>query len=60
LKHFIYKDKKSVFTSPAFNFDEVSEIPKDATLLSSDKVNNVMGIIFNRGKFRNYWLTISS
>jgi len=49
LKHFIYKDKKSVFTSPAFNFDEVSEIPKDATLLSSDKVNNVMGIIFNRG-----------
>ena len=49
LKHFIYKDKKSTFTSPAFNFDEVSEIPKDATLLSSDKVNNVMGIIFNRG-----------
>ena len=49
LKHFIYKDKKNTFTSPAFNFDEVSEIPKDATLLSSDKVNNVMGIIFNRG-----------
>jgi len=49
LKHFIYKDKKSIFTSPAFNFDEVSEIPKDATLLSSDKVNNVMGIIYNRG-----------
>jgi GMP synthase (glutamine-hydrolysing) len=49
LKHFIYKDKKSIFTSPAFNFDEVSEIPKDATLLSSDKVNNVMGVIFNRG-----------
>ena len=24
-------------------------MPKDATLLSSDKVNNVMGIIFNRG-----------
>ena len=49
LKHFIYKYKKSTFTSPAFNFDEVSEIPKDTTLLSSDKVNNVMGIIFNRG-----------
>ena len=49
IKHFIYKDKKNIFTSPAFNFDEVSEIPKDAILLSSDKVNNVMGIIFNRG-----------
>ena len=49
MKHFIYKDKKNIFTSPAFNFDEVSEIPKDAILLSSDKVNNVMGIIFNRG-----------
>ena len=24
-------------------------MPKDATLLSSDTVNNVMGIIFNRG-----------
>jgi len=49
MKHFIYKDKKNIFTSPAFNFDEVSEIPSDAILLSSDKVNNVMGIIFNRG-----------
>ena len=49
IKHFIYKDKKNIFTSPAFNFDEVSDPPKDAILLSSDKVNNVMGIIFNRG-----------
>ena len=48
-EHYIYKDKKKIFTSPAFNFDEVSELPKNAILLSSDKVNNVMGIIFNRG-----------
>jgi GMP synthase (glutamine-hydrolysing) len=48
-KHFIYKDKKKIFTSPAFNFDEVSELPKDAVLLSSDKVNNVMGVSFNAG-----------
>jgi GMP synthase (glutamine-hydrolysing) len=34
-KHFIYKDKKKIFTSPAFNFDEVSELPKNAILLSS-------------------------
>ena len=45
-KHFIYKDKKKIFTSPAFNFDEVSELPNDAILLSSDKVNNVMGVSF--------------
>ena len=46
-KHFIYNDKKKTFTSPAFNFDEVSELPKNAILLSSDKVNNVMGVSFN-------------
>ena len=45
-KHFIYKNKKKIFTSPAFNFDEVSELPKNAVLLSSDKVNNVMGVSF--------------
>ena len=48
-EHFIYKDKKKIFTSPAFNFDEVSELPKNAILLSSDKVNNVMGVSFNAG-----------
>jgi GMP synthase (glutamine-hydrolysing) len=47
--HFIYKDKKKEFNTPAFNFDEVSELPKNATLLSSDKVNNVMGVSFNAG-----------
>ena len=49
-KHFIYKDKKNIFTSPAFNYDEVSEIPDGATLLSSDKVNKVMGLHFKSGK----------
>jgi GMP synthase (glutamine-hydrolysing) len=48
-KYFIYKDKKTIFTSPAFNFDEVSELPKNAILLSSDKVNNVMGVKFDAG-----------
>ena len=48
-KHFIYKNKKNIFTTPAFNFDEVSELPKHAILLSSDKVNNVMSVIFNAG-----------
>ena len=48
-EHFIYKDKKKIFTSPAFNFDEVSELPENAILLSSDKVNNVMGVSFSAG-----------
>ena len=41
-KNLIYKNKKLKFTSPAFNYDEVCEIPQGATLLSSDKVNQVM------------------
>ena len=48
-EHFIYKDKKNKFTTPAFNFDEVTELPKDAILLSSDKVNKVMGVSFTAG-----------
>ncbi len=45
----IYRNKKNVFTTPAFNFDEVVEIPDGATLLASDKVNKVMGIYFKVG-----------
>ena len=48
-KNPIYKNKKFKFTSPAFNFDEVYEMPNDATLLSSDKINNVMGLYFKSG-----------
>ena len=42
----IYKNKKHKFNTPAFNFDEVCELPKGATLLASDKVNNIMGVYF--------------
>ena len=49
-KNPIYKNKKIKFTSPAFNYDEVCEIPEVAILLSSDKVNNVMGLYFLSGK----------
>ena len=45
-KNLIYKNKKKIFTTPAFNFDEVCEIPENATLLSSDKINKVMGMHF--------------
>ena len=48
-KNLIYKNKKVKFTTPAYNFDEVCEIPEGATLLSSDKVNNVMSVYFKSG-----------
>ena len=46
----IYKNKNTKFTSPAFNYDEVCQIPEGATLLSSDKINRVMAIHFKPGK----------
>ena len=49
-KNLIYKNKKSIFTTPAFNFDEVIELPKNAKLLSSDKINRVMAIHFKSGE----------
>ena len=45
----IYKNKKHKFNTPAFNFDEVIELPRGATLLASDKVNNNMGVYFKSG-----------
>ena len=45
-KNLIYKNKKYIFTTPAFNFDEVIELPEGAKLLSSDSINNVMAIYF--------------
>jgi GMP synthase (glutamine-hydrolysing) len=48
-KNLIYKNKKKIFTSPAYNFDEVCEIPEGANLLSSDKINRVMGLYFKSG-----------
>ncbi|MDA9653589.1 gamma-glutamyl-gamma-aminobutyrate hydrolase family protein [Candidatus Pelagibacter sp.] len=48
-KNLIYKNKKNIFTTPAFNFDEVVEIPNGASLLASDETNKVMGINFKAG-----------
>ena len=45
-KNMIYKNKNKIFTSPAYNFDEVYEIPQGAILLSSDEINRVMGLYF--------------
>ena len=46
LNHSLYKDKNKIFNTPAFNYDEVVTLPNKATLLSSNKVNNVMGLNF--------------
>ena len=45
----IYKNKKIKFNTPAYNFDEVCEVPNGATILSSDNINNVMGVYFRSG-----------
>ena len=49
-KNLIYKNKRDIFTTPAFNFDEVIELPEGAELLASDSVNRVMAIYFKSGQ----------
>ena len=49
-KNLIYENKKDIFTTPAFNFDEVIELPEDAKLLASDSINRVMAIYFKSGQ----------
>ena len=50
LNHKMYLNKKKIFNSPAFNFDEVVKIPKGAILLSSNDLNNVMALNFKSNK----------
>ena len=38
-----------MFNSPAFNFDEVTIIPKDSTILASNKINKVQSLNFKTG-----------
>ena len=54
VKHPIYKNKNTVFNTPAFNFDEVTTLPKGAILLASNNINKVMGLYFNSG-ISNIW-----
>ena len=49
IKFPLYKNKKNIFNSPAFNFDEVITIPKDSTILASNKVNKVQSLNFQTG-----------
>ena len=54
LKHPIYQNKNKIFNTPAFNFDEVVTLPTDATLLASNKINDVMSTNFKAGT-SNVW-----
>ena len=46
LVHPIYKEKEKIFNSPAFNFDEVRTLPRNAICLASNKINKVQSIYF--------------
>ena len=54
LSHPLYKNKNETFNTPAFNFDEVATLPNNSTLLSSNEINNVMGVNFKNG-ISNIW-----
>ena len=42
----LYVDKEKRFNSPAFNFDEVVKLPKNAICLASNKVNKIQSLYF--------------
>ncbi len=46
LNHPLYKNKENKFNSPAFNFDEVKTLPKNAICLASNKINKVQSLYF--------------
>ncbi len=54
LAHPIYKNKKKIFNTPAFNYDEVVTFPNNTILLSSNKTNKVMGLNF-KTETSNIW-----
>jgi len=45
----LYKDKKSKFNTPAFNFDEVVTLPTGAIHLASNKINKIQALNFKNG-----------
>ena len=54
MTHPIYKNKDKKFNSPAFNFDEVRTLPKNAVCLASNKINKVQSIYFKVNE-TNVW-----
>ena len=44
--HPLYNNKEKKFNSPAFNFDEVKILPKNASCLASNKINKAQSLYF--------------
>ena len=49
-KHTLFKSKPDIFTTPAFNYDEVEMPPKNSVLLASNKINKFEALYFTVGK----------
>jgi GMP synthase (glutamine-hydrolysing) len=49
-KHDLFSSKQQMFTTPAFNHDEVEIPPENSILLASDKTNKFLALQFNVGK----------
>tara|TARA_S200000501_G_scaffold100260_1_gene93700 strand:+ start:245 stop:1033 length:789 start_codon:yes stop_codon:yes gene_type:complete len=56
LNNSIYRNKNNDFNSPAFNFDEVVKLPKNAICLASNEINKVQSLYFEVGKSKIYGL----
>ena len=52
----IYLNKVKKFNSPAFNFDEVIKLPKNAVCLASNRVNKIQSLYFEINKTRIWGL----
>ena len=52
----IYKNKNNKFNSPAFNFDEVIELPKNGICLASNKINKIQSLYFDIGNTKVFGL----
>ena len=46
ISHPLYVNKDKKFNSPAFNFDEVVKLPKNAICLASNKINKIQSLYF--------------
>ena len=55
-KHQIYKNKIDKFNSPAFNFDEVVTLPRNAVCLASNKINKIQSLYFQTGETKIWGL----
>ena len=51
-----YKNKDNKFNSPAFNFDEVTNLPDNAICLASNPINRIQSLYFETSNSKIYGL----